>query len=140
MQIKEIAKEQEILAIYDIFKENYQELAKKDFVKNITNLLKTKNYKLFSIVNNGSLEGAITFRIIDKIDSKRILQIDNFLIKREKDIFITGCQIVDFITKTAKSLQCDEIEISPTTKDFEIHKIFSQNKFVLEGFYFKKTL
>jgi hypothetical protein len=137
MQIKEIQTREQIASTYDVLKQIYEELNQETYVEDIQNMMQ-RGYKMAAVFEKETCIGVIGFRIIRKLQFGKALEIEDFMIDRNKRGIGVGKMLIRFVEWQAMEFDCKNIIGNLQTKRQESQKIFSREKFLLDGFFFKK--
>lgn len=143
MQIKEVQTREEIAATYSVIKQIYENLDQETYVDDVLNMMQ-RGYKLAAVsedenVENGRCVGLIGIRIIRKLQHGKSIEIEDFMIDRGKRGIGVGKMLIRWVEWQATTFSCKNIIGSLETKRQESQKIFSREKFLIEGLFFKKT-
>jgi len=144
MQIKEIKTTEEISQTFGVLSQIYQELDAQNYVENVENIMK-QGYKMAAVYENLSQEdphciGVIGVRAIEKLYFGKILEIEDFMIDRKSRGIGVGKMLLRFADWQATVSHCNSIVANIGTQRLESQKIFSREKFVIDGFAFCKNL
>jgi GNAT superfamily N-acetyltransferase len=90
-------------------------------------------------VDNGKCIGIIGLRIVRKLHYGKSIEIEDFMIDRKKRGIGVGKMLIRWAEWQAATYQCDNIIGNLETKRLESQKIFSREKFILDGLFFRKT-
>jgi GNAT superfamily N-acetyltransferase len=144
MQIKEIQTREEIAQTYAVLTQIYENLKEETYVEEILNMMQ-RGYKMAGVFESPSVEntrciGVIGVRIIRKIQHGKTIEIEDFMIDRAKRGIGVGKMLIRWVDWQAMNFGCTNIIGTLQTKRQESQKIFSREKFILDGFFFKKSL
>ncbi len=142
MQIKEIQTHEEILETSAVLEQIYSDLNKKTYIEDILNMMQ-RGYKMAAVfedenVENGRCIGVIGIRIIRKLHYGKALEIEDFMIDRQKRGIGVGKMLLRWAEWQAAIFGCKNIIGNLETKRIESQKIFAREKFSLDGFFFRK--
>jgi len=137
MQIKEILTRTEIASTQGVLKQIYENLEEENFVENIQEMM-LQGYKMAGVFENKTCIGVVGIRIIHKLQFGKIIEIEDFMIDRAKRGIGVGKMLLRWVDWQAMQFNCNSIIGSLLTKRQESQKIFAREKFILEGFLFKK--
>lgn len=137
MQIKEIHTSDEIADTHNVLKQIYEDLKEENFVETIQKMM-LSGYRMAGVFENKTCIGVIGIRIISKLQFGKILEIEDFMIHRAKRGIGVGKMLLRWADWQALEFECDHIIANLATKRQESQKILSREKFILEGFLFKK--
>lgn len=143
MQIKEIKTSDKIAETFLVLTQIYQNLSSKTYIDNVLKLFE-QGYKMAAVfedqdVEDGRCIGVIGVRVSDKLKYDKALEIEDFMIDRKKRGVGVGKMLLRWADWQATILKCDNIVCGLDTKRQESQKIFSREKFILEGFLFSKN-
>lgn len=142
MQIKEILSREEIAATFEVMIQIYSKIKEETYVEEILNMMQ-RGYKMAGVFDNKSIEnkciGVIGIRIIRKLNHGKAVEIEDFMIDRKKRGIGAGKMLMRWVEWQATNFGCQNIIGTLETKRLESQKIFSREKFVLDGFSFKKS-
>jgi GNAT superfamily N-acetyltransferase len=95
------------------------------------------------VFDNKSIEnkciGVIGIRIIRKLHHGKAVEIEDFMIDRKKRGIGVGKMLMRWAEWQAANFGCQNIIGTLETRRLESQRIFSREKFVLDGFFFKKS-
>lgn len=137
MQIKEIQTPDEIASTQGVLKQIYENLKEENFVETIQKMM-SQGYRMAGVFENKTCIGVIGIRIIHKLQFGKILEIEDFMIDRNKRGIGVGKILIRWVDWQAMHFNCNHIIGNLATKRQESQKIFAREKFILEGFLFKK--
>lgn len=137
MQIKEIKTKDEIASTHSVLKQIYEDLKEENFVENIQEMM-ASGYRMAGVFENKTCIGVAGIRIIHKIQFGKIIEIEDFMIHRAKRGIGVGKMLLRWVDWQALEFNCTSIIGNLLTKRQESQKIFAREKFILEGFLFKK--
>jgi GNAT superfamily N-acetyltransferase len=143
MQIKEIQDREEIFQTLNLLAKIYHDLNAETYVEDILNMMQG-GYKMVAVfedpkIENGRCIGVAGIRIIRKLNYKKTIEIEDFMIDRKKRGIGVGKMLLRWIDWQAMNLGCKNIIGNLETKRLESQKIFSREKFTLDGFFFRKN-
>lgn len=138
MQIKEIQTKEEILQTFVVLKQIYENLPEKTYILDVQNIMKN-GYKMAGVFENEICLGVVGFRITEKLQFGKVLEIEDFMIDRNKRGIGIGKMLIRHIDWQAMKFQCKTTIGNLKTIRQESQKIFAREKFLLDGFLFKKT-
>ena len=138
MQIKEINSRDEITLTYSILKQIYNNLSQNSYVDDILNMMQ-RGYKMAAVFENETCIGVVGIRITRKLQSGKTLEIEDFMIDRNKRNIGVGKILMRWIDWQAMNFECKNIISNLQTNRHESQKIFSREKFFVDGFCFKKN-
>lgn len=137
MQIKEIKTKDEIASTHSVLQQIYEDLKEENFVINIQEMM-ASGYRMAGVFENKTCIGVVGIRIIHKIQFGKIIEIEDFMIDRAKRGIGVGKMLLRWVDWQALEFNCISIIGNLLTKRQESQKIFAREKFILEGFLFKK--
>lgn len=143
MQIKEVQTREEISATYSVLKQIYEELNQQTYIEDILNMMQ-RGYKMVAVfeddnVENGCCIGVAGIRVMRKLHYGKAIEIEDFMIDRAKRGIGVGKMLIRWIEWQATVFGCGNIIGVLETKRQESQKIFSREKFSLDGFFFRKN-
>jgi hypothetical protein len=143
MQIKEIQTREEIALTYSVLRQIYENLAENTYIDEILNMMQ-RGYKMAAVFEdqnneNGRCIGVIGIRIIRKLRINKSLEIEDFMIDRAKRGIGVGKMLIRWAEWQATIFDCKNIIGSLETKRQESQKIFSREKFLIDGLSFIKA-
>jgi GNAT superfamily N-acetyltransferase len=143
MQIKEIQSREEIFETYQVMSQIYDTLNEETYVDDILNMVQ-RGYKMTAVfededVNNGKCIGVVGIRIIRKLNYGKTIEIEDFMIDREKRNIGVGKMLLRWVEWQAAIFGCKNIIGTLETRRLPSQKIFAREKFNIDGFFFKKS-
>jgi GNAT superfamily N-acetyltransferase len=144
MQIKELQTREEISQSFDVLVQIYEDLNRETYVEDILNMMQ-RGYKMAGVfqdknVENGRCVGVVGVRVIRKLHFGKAIEIEDFMIDRAKRGIGVGKMLMRWVEWQAATFGCQNIVGNLETKRLESQRIFSREKFNLDGFFFKKKL
>ena len=144
MQIKEIQTREEILETYPVLAQIYEDLRYESYVEDILNMMQ-RGYKMAAVfedkeVEEGHCIGVVGIRIIRKLHYGKSIEIEDFMIDRKKRGIGVGKMLLRWVEWQVMVFGCSNIIGNLETKRIESQKIFSREKFLLDGFFFRKKI
>jgi GNAT superfamily N-acetyltransferase len=138
MQIKEVQTRQEITKTFSILNQIYENLNQESFVEDVQNMMQ-RGYKMAGVFENENCVGVVGIRIIRKIQFGKALEIEDFMIDRQKRGIGVGKILMRWVDWQAMEFDCKTIVSNLNSKRQESQKIFAREGFLLDGFFFKKS-
>ncbi len=138
MQIKEIQTREEILDTFAVMLQIYDELNRENYVDDISNMIQN-GYKMAGVFEEKNCIGVVGIRPVQKLHYGKALEIEDFMIDRKKRGIGVGKILMRWVEWQATNLKCKNIIGNLETKRQESQKIFSREKFILDGFFFRKN-
>jgi len=144
MQIKESQTREEIFETFEVINQIYGDLNSDTYIEDILNMMQ-RGYRLVAVFEDSDVEkgrciGVAGIRIIRKLQHKKAIEIEDFMIDRKKRGIGVGKMLMRWIEWQAANFGCQNIVGNLETKRLESQKIFSREKFILDGFFFKKQI
>lgn len=142
MQIKEIQTREEIAETFAILLQIYDELNLETYIDDVLNMMQC-GYKMAGVfedahIENGRCIGVVGMRVIHKLHYGQVIEIEDFMIDREKRGIGVGKMLLRFVEWQAAIFGCQNIIGNLETKRQESQKIFAREGFLLDGFFFRK--
>lgn len=142
MQIKEIQTREEIFKTFAVLLQIYDELNRDSYIEDILNMMQ-RGYRMAAVfedkeVNDGQCIGVTGVRVVRKLHYGKAIEVEDFMIDREKRGIGVGKMLIRWIDWQATIFGCKNIIGSLETKRLESQKIFSRERFILDGFFFRK--
>ena len=143
MQIKEIRAREEINETLAVLLQIYDGINKDAYVEDIISMME-HGYKMAAVfedamIENGRCIGVVGVRVIHKLQHGKVLEIEDFMIDRQKRGIGVGKMLLRWVDWQATIFKCTNIIGNLETKRKESQKIFSREKFILDGFMFRKS-
>jgi GNAT superfamily N-acetyltransferase len=141
MPIKEIKTREEVVKTFDFITHFYDNLKKENYVSSALKMMEN-GYKMAAVFDEKELDilGLCGFRFIEKLHYGTTLEIEDFAIDPKNSSGKIGKILLDFIETQATTFGCKNIIGNLATKRVESQKIFTNGKFFLDEFLFRKTL
>lgn len=142
MQIKEIQTKEEIAESFSVLTQIYQNLHAETYIEDLLTMMQS-GYKMIGVfedhhIENGRCIGIAGIRIVQKLNYGKVIEIEDFIIDRQKRGVGVGKMLIRFIEWQAALFGCQNIIGNLETKRQESQKIFAREGFLLDGFFFKK--
>ncbi len=143
MQIKEIQTREEIFETYSVLNQIYSELNIDAYVEDVLNMMQ-RGYKMAAVfedreVEDGRCIGVVGIRVIRKLHYGKAIEIEDFMIDRKKRGIGVGKMLIRWVEWQSAIFGCRNIIGNLETKRIESQRIFSREKFNLDGFFFCKS-
>ena len=138
MQIKEIQTREEIQTTLNVMLQIYDELNHKTYADNILEMMEN-GYKMASVVEDEICIGVVGIRVVQKLHYGLATEIEDFMIDRQKRGLGVGKILMRWVEWQAANSGCKNIIGNLETKRQASQKIYSREKFVLDGFFFRKN-
>lgn len=143
MQIKEVQSREEIFSTYNVMIQIYDNLNSETYVDDVLNMMQ-RGYKMAAVfedpeVENGRCIGVTGIRVIRKLNFGKAVEIEDFMIDRQKRNIGVGKMLLRWVEWQGAIFKCNTIIGFLETKRLPSQKIFSREKFVIDGFMFKKS-
>ncbi len=144
MQIKEIQTREEIIETYAVLAQIYDDLRYESYIEDILNMMQ-RGYKMAAVFEDQEIEdgrciGVVGIRIIRKLHYGKVIEIEDFMIDRKKRGIGVGKMLLRWVEWQVMLFGCSNIIGNLETKRIESQKIFSREKFLLDGFFFRKKI
>ena len=142
MQIKELNNKTEIDKTFKVMSQIYNDLEEKSYTEDVLIMIQN-GYKMAAIfedkeVDKGQCIGVVGVKVARKMQYKRVLEIEDFMICRQKRGIGVGKMLIRWVEWQAMNFNCDKIICSLGTERIESHKILSRENFLMDGFKFSK--
>lgn len=143
MQIKELNSKEEILESFEVLSQIYADLAKDSYVEEVLNMMQ-RGYKMAAVfegekdTTEAKCIGVVGIRVSRRLQHGKILEIEDFMISRQKRGIGVGKMLIRWVEWQAMNFDCKSIMCNLESKRLESHKILSRENFLLEGFKFLK--
>lgn len=140
MELKEILFREEIDKTFAVLRQLYVDLEKDNYIDQVSNMLH-EGYKMAAIFDdNGDCVGVIGIRIIKRISLQKTIEIEDFMIDRQKRGIGIGRMLLKWVDFQAVNYGCQNIIGNLQTIRKESQKIFLREKFLIDGLSMKKQL
>jgi hypothetical protein len=138
MQIKEVKTREEVVKTFHFLAQTYENLEENSYILSVMKMLEN-GYKMIAVFSaqNQEIIAVSGFRIIDKIQYGKTLEIEDFAIDKNTE---AGKILIQFVQNYAATFGCRNIIGNLATKRVESQKIFTSEKFFLDEFLFRKIL
>ena len=141
MQIKEIQTREEIAKTYDVLIQIYENLNHENYIENILQMIDS-GYKMAGVFEDEKGQnciGVIGIRIVCKINYGKSVEIEDFMIDRKKRGIGVGKMLMRWAEWQSTISGCKNIIGFLESQRLPSQKIYSREKFEIEGIYFKKS-
>lgn len=142
MHLKEILSRDEIEKTFGILAQIYENLNKVSYIDDILNMMQ-RGYRMAAVFEdheNNNCIGVVGIRIIRKLRFSKAVEIEDFMIDRNKRGIGVGKILLKWVDWQALNFKCDSIIGSLQTKRQESQRIFLREKFILEGYSLEKKI
>lgn len=141
MQIKEIKTREEIAKSYDVLIQIYENLKHETYIGDILEMMK-EGYKMAGVFEDDNREtciGIVGVRIVHKIHYGKSVEIEDFMIDRQRRGIGVGKMLMRWVEWQSVSNNCKNIIGILESKRLPSQKIYSREKFEIEGLFFAKS-
>ena len=138
MQIKEIRTREEISETFKILAQIYENLDRETYVEDFFKMIPF-GYKMAAVFEeNSRCIGVVGIRFMQKLHYGKVVEIEDFMIDRQKRGIGVGKMLIRWVEWQALGSNSQNIIGNLKTKRLESQKIFAREKFILDGFFFRK--
>ena len=140
MQIKEIQTREEIAQSYDILVQIYDNLNHETYIEDILNMMQ-RGYKMAGVFEDEEYTkcvGVVGLRVVRKLHFGKAIEVEEFMIDRKKRGIGIGKMMIRWVEWQSAIFGCDNIIGVLGNERTESQKIFSREKFEIEGYFFRK--
>ena len=138
MQLKEIQTQEDIAKTFTVLLQIYEKLDEENYVENILNMMQN-GYRMAGVFESDNLcIGVVGIKITHKISLGKSIEIEDFMIHRQRRGIGVGKILLKWVDWQAFNFECDNIVGNLQTARKESQKIFAREKFIIDGFSFKK--
>jgi len=143
MQIKEVRSREEVSETYKVLLQIYDNLNQETYVDDILNMMQ-RGYRMAAVFENSEIEdgrciGVVGIHITKRLNYGKVTEIKDFMIDRAKRNIGVGKILLRWVEWQAAVFECDNIIGTLETKRLPSQKIFSREKFTIDGFFFRKS-
>jgi len=142
MHLKEVLSRNEIEKTFSVLTQIYENLNKVTYIDDILNMMQ-RGYRMAAVFEdqeNNHCIGVVGIRIIRKLRFSKAVEIEDFMIDRNKRGIGVGKILLKWVDWQALNFKCDSIIGCLQTKRQESQKIFLREKFILEGYSLEKKI
>ncbi len=138
MQIKEIQTREEIFHTHHVMVQLYQELNSDNYIEDVLKMMQ-RGYKMVAVFDEeNKCIGVMGLGITSKLHYGKVLEIEDFVIDREKNDSGADEMLLRWAELQASIFGCKNIVGILETKRQTAQRIFSREKFIIDGFFFRK--
>jgi len=143
MQIKEVQSREEVSETYKVLLQIYDNLNQETYVDDILNMMQ-RGYRMAAVFENPEIEdgrciGVVGIYITKRLNYGKVTEIEDFMIDRAKRNIGVGKMLLRWVEWQTAVFECDNIVGTLETKRLPSQKIFSREKFTVDGFFFRKS-
>lgn len=143
MQIKEVQSREEVSETYKVLLQIYDNLNQETYVDDILNMMQ-RGYRMAAVFENPEIEdgrciGVVGIQIAKRLNYGKVTEIEDFMIDRAKRNIGVGKMLLRWVEWQTAVFECDNIIGTLETKRLPSQKIFSREKFTVDGFFFRKS-
>jgi GNAT superfamily N-acetyltransferase len=143
MQIKEVQSREEVSETYKVLLQIYDNLNQETYVDDILNMMQ-RGYRMAAVFENPEIEdgrciGVVGIYITKRLNYGKVTEIEDFMIDRAKRNIGVGKMLLRWVEWQTAVFECDNIIGTLETKRLPSQKIFSREKFTVDGFFFRKS-
>lgn len=141
MQIKEIQTREEIAQSYDILVQIYENLNHETYIEDILNMMQ-RGYKMAGVFEDEEYKkcvGVVGVRVVRKLHYGKSVEIEDFMIDRKKRGIGIGKMLMRWVEWQSAIFGCDNIIGALGSQRAESQKIYSREKFEIQGYFFSKA-
>lgn len=140
MKLKEIVFREEVTQTFPILKQIYQTLDHDTYVDHVMNMMH-EGYKMAAVFeDNHKCIGVLGMRLIRRINLGKTIEIEDFMIDRQRRGVGVGKMLLKWTDWQAMNLGCENIICDLQTKRRESQAIFCREKYLIDGFSFRKEI
>lgn len=141
MQIKEIQTVEEIAKSYDVLIQIYENLEHETYINDVLKMME-EGHKMAGVFEDGNNEkciGIINIRIVHKIHYGKSIEIEDFMIDRQRRGIGVGKMLMRWAEWQSVTFGCQNIIGILESKRLPSQKVYSREHFEIEGLFFKKS-
>jgi GNAT superfamily N-acetyltransferase len=140
MKLKEIIFKEEVMQTFPILKQIYTTLDHDFYVDQVMNMMH-EGYKMAAVIEDGGkCIGVLGMRLIRRINLGKTIEIEDFMIDRQRRGIGVGKMLLKWVDWQAMNLGCENIICDLQTKRRESQAIFCREKYLIDGFSFRKEI
>lgn len=139
MEIAELISEEQCQQAYEILCHMYPDLTLEHYKEIIDYKLKT-GYHILGVYDGNKMICAAGFWLGMRFYCNKFLQLDNMVTLPEYRGKKAGKMVVDWIKKYAKQEKCERILIDTYVENFDAHRFFYREGFIIRGYHLNYTL
>ena len=138
--IKKLNNKEEMLAVFSIIKQRYENLTLEKYDEQISEMIKINGFKMIGAFLNNKIIGVAGYFVMRMLYCGRYIQVSSFIVDEENRGFGIGQKILEEIEKIGKELNCEKIVLDSYTENKKSHSLYFRNGFHICGFHFMKDL
>jgi GNAT superfamily N-acetyltransferase len=119
----------------------YENLNHETYIEDILNMMQ-RGYKMAGVFEDETYEkcvGIVGLRIVRKLQHGKAVEIEDFMIDRKKRGIGIGKVMMRWVEWQSAIFGCENIIGSLGNERAESQKIYSREKFEIEGYFFRKA-
>ncbi len=138
MQLKEIQSKEDITKTFPLLLQIYDNLDTRNYIEDLLNMME-HGYKMAGVFDDfGMCIGVVGTTISYKINLGKIIEIEDFMIHRQRRGIGVGKMLLKWVDWQAMNFNCNHITGNLQTKRKESQAVFAREKFIIDGFNFVK--
>ncbi len=138
MQLKEIQTKEDVAQTFAVLLQIYENLNAETYIEDVLNMMQ-RGYKMAGVFeDNGLCIGVVGISIIRKLRFGKSIEIEEFMIHRQRRGIGVGKMLLKWVDWQALNFGCKNIIGNLETKRKESQAIFARERFIIDGYFFKK--
>lgn len=139
MITQELKSKEEMFCAYDVLKHMYDSLSESQYEEIIAKRAE-ENYRMVGVFDNDKCVCAAGFWIGTRFYSGKFIQLDNLVTLPDYRSKGVGKMIVDYVKKIGKNEDCSRLLVDSYVENFDAHKFFFREGFIIRGYHLNYQL
>lgn len=139
MKAKELTSIDDMVAIFPVLSNMYPDLSIEEY-KEIIPKRKVEGYRMVGVFDGEKCVCAAGFWVGVRFYCGKFIQLDNMVSMPEARSKGAGKMLVDWIKAVGKTEGCNKIILDTYVENFEAHKFFLREDFLIRGYHLNYNL
>jgi GNAT superfamily N-acetyltransferase len=137
--VKELKTTSEMFAAFDILSHMYPDMPRTEYEKIIPERVQN-GYRMLGVFDGEKCVCSAGFWISYRFYCGKFIQLDNMVVIPEYRSKGVGKLVIDFIKNTGKTEACTKVLIDTYVENFDAHRFFFREGFIIRGYHLNYKL
>ena len=139
MHVKELTTIDEMLTVYDVQAQMYTDMTRAKYEEIIPQRI-ADGYRMLGVFDGDTCICTAGFWIGVRFYCGKFIQLDNMVADEQHRAKGAGKAVVDWIKELGKKEGCNRILIDTYVENFDAHRFFYREGFIIRGYHLNYTL
>lgn len=139
MQIRELTTIDEMLAAFEVLQHMYPKMTREKY-GTIIRQRKEEGYRMVGVFDGNKCVSSAGFWIGVRFYCGKFIQLDNMVTLPEYRSKGAGKIITDFIKEIGKTENCLKVLVDTYVENFDAHRFFLKEGFIIRGYHLNYTI